>query len=450
MDLNELNKEMFNLQNEFEKTKLNSPQFNVKTVSQPKHFPNQQDVNFQNVKKNIDTTQIKRPMKSGDHRNDINEKMNMLNTNYFHSEIKNPNSTDMLNNQSIMNFQSSRTNNTNYANTINNLQPAQSRNQQSQGGQGQQGQGQGHTNHFSNYYNNNFETLQSSSLPTSPTKNNQGKSTINYSSLDDMFQTQNQFQNTNEQNTHDTGVSMLNVRNMHTMNNSMNNSNPNSSQPNHTQPTMSNKINDTGYHRKEEMKTDYRQNMNTKLDDIIFNNPNATPINPILQQDNHYNGNGNFNSNNNFNGNNLQKDTRMVIQDSNKDFYRQSANDRMSQYSPLSRAANIPIHMANMSVNDFYSNMNPTPEGDFKAQQKIINEEHNRLNSKETLNNRMNNYAPLAKTIQYDTKQSNSGSGGSGNGNGSGRPKQWNPNDVNGTLKNVVYNQMPVLSNNEN
>ena len=84
----------------------------------------------------------------------------------------------------------------------------------------------------------------------------------------------------------------------------------------------------------------------------------------------------------------------------------------------------------------------------FEAQQKIINEEHNRLNSKETLNNRMNNYAPLAKTIQYDTKQS---SGGSGSGSGGrGRPKQWNPNDVNGTLKNVVYNQMPVLSNNEN
>ena len=59
----------------------------------------------------------------------------------------------------------------------------------------------------------------------------------------------------------------------------------------------------------------------------------------------------------------------------------------------------------------------------------------------------MNNYAPLAKTIQYDTKQS---SGGNGSGNGDGRPKQWNPNDVNGTLKNVVYNQMPVLSNNEN
>ena len=161
MDLNELNKEMFNLQNEFEKTKLNSPQPNVKTVSQPKHFPNQQDVNFQNVKKNIDTTQIKRPMKSGDHRNDINEKMNMINTNYFHSEIKNPNSPDMLNNQSIMNFQSSRNNNSDYANTINNLQPAQSRNQQ------EQIQAQGHNNHFSSYYNNNFETLQSSSLSTS-------------------------------------------------------------------------------------------------------------------------------------------------------------------------------------------------------------------------------------------------------------------------------------------
>ena len=429
MNLNELNKEMFNLQNEFAKSNL-------------------KDINFQDVKQTIDTTQIKRPTKSGDHRNDINEKMSMLNTNYFHSEIKNPNSPDMLNNQSIMNFQATRNNNTNYANTITNLQPGQSPTKDTQ---------------FTSYYNNNFETLQS----TTPSK--QGKSVINYSSLDDIFQTQNQFQNKMEQNTHDSGVSMLNVRNMYTMNNTPNST---SSQHTNTQPIMANKVNDTGYHRKEEMKTDYRQNINNKLDDMIFNNPNAIPINPILQHYNAYNGNGNGNGNGNYS--NLQKDTRMVIQDSNKDFYRQSANDRMSQYSPLSRAANIPIHMANMSVNDFYSTMNPNPEGDFKAQQKLINEEHNRLNSKETLNNRINNYAPLAKTIQYDTNQSGK-SNQSGQSNQSGKsnqnnqssnvhsvgnqsgqssqhhyPKQWNPNDVNGTLKNVVYNQMPMLSNNEN
>ena len=106
MNLNELNKEMFNLQNEFAKSNL-------------------KDINFQDVKQTIDTTQIKRPTKSGDHRNDINEKMTMLNTNYFHSEITNPNSPDMLNNQSIMNYQATRNNNTNYANTITNLQPGQ-------------------------------------------------------------------------------------------------------------------------------------------------------------------------------------------------------------------------------------------------------------------------------------------------------------------------------------
>ena len=30
------------------------------------------------------------------------------------------------------------------------------------------------------------------------------------------------------------------------------------------------------------------------------------------------------------------------------------------------------------------------------------------------------------------------------------KPKQWNPNDVNTKLNNVVYNQLPVISNSEN
>ena len=29
------------------------------------------------------------------------------------------------------------------------------------------------------------------------------------------------------------------------------------------------------------------------------------------------------------------------------------------------------------------------------------------------------------------------------------KPQQWNPTDVNGVLKNVVYNQLPIISNAE-
>ena len=58
------------------------------------------------------------------------------------------------------------------------------------------------------------------------------------------------------------------------------------------------------------------------------------------------------------NQNQNSRDTRMIIQDSNKDFYRQEANNRMMQYSPLSRASHCPTSIANLSVNDFYNNNN--------------------------------------------------------------------------------------------
>ena len=423
MELSDLNNQLLALQNEFQLTS-NSQQSQQQIQQQSQQqsqsqFPNQQDVNFQDSKKTIDTTQIKRPTKSGEHRNDINEKMAQLNTNYFHSENTNTNSPDMLNNQSIKNntmnnFQSSRNNsnyinnnnNSNNTNHTNNLQTIQSRSPQIEP--------TNQNNHLSSYYNNNFETLQ--------TQNNINKN-LQYSSLNDINHGQ-----TNNQ-THNNGMSMLNVRNMYTMNDNNNTQND---------QNMTNKINDTGFHRKDEKKIDYRQNMNTKLDDMIFDNPNALPLNPILQ---------NSNDNNN---NNMKKDTRMIIQDSNKDFYRQSSNNRMSHYSPLSKAAHLPIHMANMSVNDFYSGMNP--DTDFKKEQKSINQEHNKLNSKEMLNDRMNNYSPLAKTIQYEKKQPKQSNQPQQN-NQSNQPsqnmRQWNSNDINGNLKNVVYNQLPVQSNSE-
>jgi hypothetical protein len=505
-DLSELNKQMFALQNDFQYYKSEpevnnnnnnnitrkqmQPKMQQQMQSQmqsqiqsqmqqqmqpqlPTQFPKQEEVNFRPIQNYIDTTQIKRPTKSGEQRDDINEKMNMLNTAYFTPDIMNSNSPDVINKysqQAHQNFQTSR-NNSNYINNINNLQSSQTRTPQTELSKP--------NNHFSEYYNNNYDTLQS-----------HNKSQLQYGNLDmntpayelDIQQQthyQNQYQqqynqqhnqqhnqqnNNNSNNTHsNNGISMLNVRNMYSMNNSNGNANGSSNMSD----MLGNKINDTGYHRIDEKKTDYRQNMNNKIDGMIFDNPyGSQSINPILQQK--------LNNNNNT----MQKDTRMVIQDSNKDYYRQSANDRMAQYSPLSRSSNIPIHMANMSVNDFYSNMNPTNPANPAFQdnsgtnKSLITEEHNKLNSKEMLNNRINNYSPLAKTIQYEANKSQTNAQYQQQQNQQQqnqqqqnqqnqqnatqfqqkplqKPQQWNPMDVNGKLQNVVYNQMPIFSNSE-
>ena len=417
MDLSELNKEMFALQNDFQQNNMNT------------QFANSKDINFQPIKDKIDTTQIKRPIKSGDHRNDINEKMNMLNSTYFEPDTYNSQSQspDMINNQM---HQTTR-NNSNYVNNINNLQSSQARNPQKEP--------TNQSNNFANYYNHNFSTLQTN-------KNTQNQ----YSNLDNTLEYEDNLQNTqNTQNTHNThtsGITMINARNMYSMNDFSQES------------TLNNRINDTGYHRIEEKKTDYRQNINNKIDNMIFDNPNASSLNPILQQ---------RNNSGHSNGNGFQKDTRMVIQDSNKDYYRQSSNERMSQYSPLSRSSNIPIHMANMSVNDFYGNGNSNGNGNGVSDKQLIYEEHNKLNSKEMLNNRLNNYTPLAKTVQYETNQSNQSNQTNypqqlqnksqntlqqrqpNTQQRSMKPQQWNPLDVNSKLQNVVYNQLPIISNSE-
>ena len=71
MDLDELNKQMFVLQNEFKQQTQQLPQNKQINVN---------SINFQEVQSPIETTQIKRPTKSGEHRNDINDKLNSMNT----------------------------------------------------------------------------------------------------------------------------------------------------------------------------------------------------------------------------------------------------------------------------------------------------------------------------------------------------------------------------------
>jgi len=165
-----------------------------------------------------------------------------------------------------------------------------------------------------------------------------------------------------------------------------------------------------GYHRMDEKRIDYRQNMNSAVGNFIFDNPNAARYNP--QQVAH-----------NLNG--YTRDTRMVIQDSSKDMYRQEANSRMAQYSPLARASHVPINIANMSVNDFYANMNPNPGTQNVGSQQYRNSEED---ARAVLNARINAYSPLAKAAPLE------------------KPRNWQENNINRENPLVVHEQLPIIS----
>ena len=477
MDLEELNKQMLAIETEFHKT-------NNDITASTTTFSDVNTINFQDIKSPIDTTQIKRPTKSGEHRGEINDKMNAINMAQYLPQklITNPPNT-------MPTF--TRNNNYNYVNnTQQGHSPQQQGNQQSHSLRQSQEQRQqsllhdnskqqnnnnninnnnnnNTTNHLANYYSHNFDTLQNKKQEQF--QNLQFQPTQEYPN-------QNQNQNNSfgmpnheeeNYNTHDKGMNLLNVSNMFSMG--------------QIEQTP-NKLNNSGYTKITDKKTDYRQNMNSKIDGFIFDNPIATGFNPILQ---------NTMQNQSIQNQGMQKDTRMVIQDSSKDFYRQSANERMYHHSPMSRASNIPIEMASMSVNDFYSNMgsgngnngnNVFSNGFGNGTNNILsNEYESSKNKKEILNNRMNEYTPLAKTIQLQqpaqqnnqtnnqsnqNKQSNQANQQTQNFHNTAilkpvpqlqRPTGSNPNGwgdgnsgvngINGKLRNAVFNDLPIISN---
>ena len=97
MNFDDLNKQLFALQNDFKQApQTNIPQFITQQSNTPQYKPLEtKSVNFQDIQSPIETTQIKRPTKSGDHRSDINDKMNSMNTfQYLPQDImKNPPNT---------------------------------------------------------------------------------------------------------------------------------------------------------------------------------------------------------------------------------------------------------------------------------------------------------------------------------------------------------------------
>ena len=398
MNLDDINKQMFALQNDFQQMKNISPQ-NLPQSS----LENINSINFQEINSPIETTQIKRPIKTGDHRNDINDKLNLMNTmNILPKDItQNPPNTMP---EFTRNYSSSQNNQI----PQNIYQPPnapqlQRKNMQNNQMQNNQMQNNQQVNQFSNYYNHNFDTLQKNNQPNQQMQqisSNQDINSYMSESNSNMFL-----------DTHTGGLPVINPRNMYS---------------NGNYEEIPNKYNESGYNKVEEKKIDYRQNMNNKLDNFIFNNPNAIEPNPILMQQN-YNKYG------------QTKDTRMIIQDSNKDFYRQSANDRMSQYSPLSRASNMPISIASMTVNDFYSNLNGNDNKPNALE----------TSNKDLMNARIDKYAPLAKNIEYQPQnmQQNIQQNMQQNMQQDPKTKFNTIENINGKLNNVIFNNLPVMSN---
>ena len=72
----------------------------------------------------------------------------------------------------------------------------------------------------------------------------------------------------------------------------------------------------------------------------------------------------------------------------------------------------------------------------------------NNNNNKALLNSRMGQYAPLAKNIQYQQPNQQPNQQSMSNQYIQyDKPKAWNPVEVNMKTNNVVYNELPVMSN---
>jgi len=366
MDIEELNKQMSFFQNDYTHNQIGEDNT---SLNKSINFPSP-------LETPLPTTQIKRPTRTtGEHRNEINDKMAQMKMNQ--PMMMAPNqfqiATPVLaqptrNNSQYQNqthLDTSLANKHQIENIPNLLEKHYQREQ---------------ANPLSAYFQQNYSTLNgihnSNQQPTNIPTNMQ-YSTPRY-------------------NTQEGGQSFINPNNLPIFTQS-----PIQSLSQEQQPG-------TGYHRMDEKRIDYRQNMNSKVGDFIFDNPNAARYNP--QQVAH-------------NPNGYARDTRMVIQDSSKDIYRQEANSRMAQYSPLARASHVPINIANMSVNDFYANMNNTGNPANQHQYKTVEED-----ARAVLNARMGAYTPLAKVAPLE------------------KPQTWQANNVNQPNQLVAHDELPIIS----
>jgi hypothetical protein len=189
---------------------------------------------------------------------------------------------------------------------------------------------------------------------------------------------------------------------------------------------------------------DLRENMNNRMDNFIFDNPgNKLPSLVEIHE------------------NNLQKQENIgfnykpMVQNRSKSLYKNEANSRLENYSPLARSSYFPVKKNIDIQSNFY--------------QKPVN----KLSKKDQMNDRLTNLPTLSKTITMGNKggQSNASYDNRNlnttidqesrdlkmveksrqtNNNprmGLSKPNMPNFNDINQGCSNVVFNEYPMFSN---
>jgi hypothetical protein len=189
---------------------------------------------------------------------------------------------------------------------------------------------------------------------------------------------------------------------------------------------------------------DLRENMNNRMDNFIFDNPgNKLPSLVEIHE------------------NNLQKQENIgfnykpMVQNRSKSLYKNEANSRLENYSPLARSSYFPVKKNIDLQSNFY--------------QKPVN----KLSKKDQMNDRLTNLPTLSKTITMGNKggQSNASYDNRNlnttidqesrdlkmveksrqtNNNlrmGLSKPNMPNFNDINQGCSNVVFNEYPMFSN---
>jgi hypothetical protein len=302
---------------DFLNNELSSLQSDYLNFQQQQSTVNQ--INFQDptMGHKLNTEQIKRVAKSGDHRIEFNDRLNQHNMLNIHPE-KAPNFMEQFSMQ------------TNQANTR------------------------------SEYINHNMNPNMNPNM----NDNNSNTQTIydyHFQQLHPQQQYQQQQQHPQYQQQHPQYQQQQQQYQQQTLQNIQLNAEQN--------PNVR-KYHEYGYNKIDDSKTDHRQNMNDKIDNIIFDNV-GFQFPPLIQPSHDF-------------GNSIYGiDNRLQLQEKSRSLYKDQANERMSQYSPLSRAANIPISQFSQS------HIQPNMSRD--------------NNTKEIMSTRMNQYAPLSRTVSLDT-----------------------------------------------
>ena len=197
------------------------------------------------------------------------------------------------------------------------------------------------------------------------------------------------------------------------------------------------------YNTKEE---DLRENMNNRMDNFIFDNPgNKLPSLVEIHENN-------LQSNDNIGFNYKPK-----VQVKSKNIYKNDANSRLENYSPLARSSHFPVKKNIDVQTNFY--------------QRPVN----KISKKDMMNDRLSNLPTLSKTItmgnnksdknidaSYDNRNitntvesekhnlnmiQNARQNEINNRVGLSKPGMPNFNDVNQGCSNVVFNEYPMFSN---